>query len=105
MRGQFRRAAHPGYRFAHPGYYELRSPRCGAIRCAVAPCEESRQRNRSRGESMVTFNNSYTNAALNSPHTHQYLNAIAAAEQLISANWTNPITLNITFDLQANGTG
>jgi hypothetical protein len=54
---------------------------------------------------MVAFNNSYTAAALNSPHTQQYLNAIAAAEQLISANWTTPITLNITFDLQAKGTG
>src|SRR5262249_33445398 len=48
------------------------------------------------------FSNSFTSAAL---ANQDYLNSIAAAEQFIASNWTSPITININWDLQFNGTG
>src|SRR6516165_1490417 len=50
---------------------------------------------------MITFNNTYTAAVAGN---QAYLNCISAAENFISSNWTNSITLNITWDAQNAGT-
>jgi hypothetical protein len=50
---------------------------------------------------MVAFNNTFTAAAA---INQAYVNDITAAENFISSHWTNSITLNLSFDAQAEGT-
>ena len=49
---------------------------------------------------MVAFNNSYTSTAIGN---QGYMNAIAAAENLISSTWTNSVTINVTWDYKTPG--
>ena len=46
----------------------------------------------------IVFNNSYTANV-----TQAYKNDILAAEQDIASHWTNSVTINVTFDAQAEG--
>src|SRR5262249_41676791 len=49
---------------------------------------------------MVAFSNSFTSAALGNQN---YLNAITAAENFISSNWSNAVTIRVTWDIHASG--
>jgi hypothetical protein len=46
----------------------------------------------------IVFHNSYTANV-----TQAYRNDILAAEQDIASHWTNSVTINVTFDAQAQG--
>jgi hypothetical protein len=46
----------------------------------------------------IVFNNSYTANV-----TQAYRNDILAAEQDLASHWTNSVTINVTFDAQAQG--
>jgi hypothetical protein len=48
---------------------------------------------------VVAFNNAFTANV-----STEYKNCVFAAEQFISRNWANPITINLTFDAGAYGT-
>jgi len=46
----------------------------------------------------IVFNNTFTAGV-----SQAYRNCVIAAEQTIQSQWSNPITINVTFDAQNNG--